>query len=78
MPLYEYRCEAGHVSIDLRKIDDRHAPHVCETCHAPAAFKPSVARTYMKADGFQKAMPSRPGFDNCDYKNRRWPAERAG
>lgn len=32
MPLYEYRCEAGHLTDDYRSVDDRHRPATCSAC----------------------------------------------
>lgn len=75
MPLYEYRCPDGHITSDIRRICVRDEPCTCSTCGEAAKLIPSVARTYMKADGFQTSMPKRPGFDNLDYAGRKWPAQ---
>lgn len=32
MPLYEYRCVAGHLSTDLRRVADRNDPLPCPQC----------------------------------------------
>lgn len=37
MPIYEYRCEAGHLTDEYRSVDDRHAPACCSTCGGVAS-----------------------------------------
>jgi putative FmdB family regulatory protein len=32
MPLYDYRCPAGHITIRLRNYDERDAPVLCREC----------------------------------------------
>lgn len=32
MPIYEYQCEDGHLSEDIRSIRDYKASHVCRSC----------------------------------------------
>jgi len=38
MPLYAYECSCGHVTEEMRRIDDRHEPGVCEECGGQTAF----------------------------------------
>lgn len=40
MPLYTYKCPNGHETEELRKIDERDLPAVCE-CGCMATFRMS-------------------------------------
>ena len=55
MPIYEYKCEEGHISTRLRKIENRTETTTCKRCDKPAYFivsKPAVA-----LDGSDPAFP---------------------
>ena len=46
MPIYEFKCEEGHVSTRLRSVENRMEPTTCKKCDKQANFiisKPSIA-----------------------------------
>lgn len=56
MPLYLYRCDAGHESEHLGHYDDRTEPHPCLTCGEPAAYVLSPHHT--QPDGLYSYEPN--------------------
>lgn len=39
MPLYVYRCPKGHTTEELRGVDQRHNPTVCQYCEREATLE---------------------------------------
>lgn len=60
MPIYEYRCENGHVFDVIQKITDEPLRE-CEECGAPAARVLSAPAIHFKGSGFH----------NTDYGTKR-------
>lgn len=48
MPLYEYECECGEITEDIRAISERQLPQTCSSCGGRASFRFSLAvcKTY--------------------------------
>ena len=51
MPIYEYRCENGHLFEVMQKITDDPVTH-CETCDAPVARVFHPIAVHFKGSGF--------------------------
>jgi putative FmdB family regulatory protein len=51
MPIYEYRCENGHLFEVMQKITDDPVTH-CETCEAPVARVFHPVAVHFKGSGF--------------------------
>lgn len=60
MPIYEYKCENGHVFDVIQKMTDEPL-HECEECGAPAARVLSAPAIHFKGSGFH----------NTDYGTRK-------
>jgi putative FmdB family regulatory protein len=60
MPIYEYKCENGHVFEAIQKMTDE-ALTECEECGAPAARVLSAPAIHFKGSGFH----------NTDYGTRK-------
>lgn len=60
MPIYEYKCENGHVFEAIQKMTDEPL-HECEECGAPAARVLSAPAIHFKGSGFH----------NTDYGTRK-------
>lgn len=54
MPLYEYLCEAGHVTDNFAKVADRRNPVTCH-CGLQAQLKISAVKTHL--DGTDPGFP---------------------
>lgn len=55
-PLYEYRCEAGHVSEELRRYLERDRAIVCPECGQRAKRVPSAH--HRQPDGIYSYAPN--------------------
>jgi putative FmdB family regulatory protein len=60
MPIYEYKCENGHVFEAIQKLTDEPL-RKCEECGAPAARVLSAPAIHFKGSGFH----------NTDYGTRK-------
>lgn len=60
MPIYEYKCENGHVFEALQKMTDEPLRE-CEECGAPASRVFTPPAIHFKGSGFH----------NTDYKTKR-------
>jgi putative FmdB family regulatory protein len=60
MPIYEYKCENGHVFEAIQKMTDEPL-RKCEECGAPAARVLSAPAIHFKGSGFH----------NTDYGTRK-------
>lgn len=60
MPIYEYKCENGHVFDVIQKMTDEPL-HECEECGAPASRVLSAPAIHFKGSGFH----------NTDYGTKR-------
>jgi putative FmdB family regulatory protein len=60
MPIYEYKCENGHVFEAIQKMTDEPLRE-CEDCGAPAARVLSAPAIHFKGSGFH----------NTDYGTRK-------
>lgn len=60
MPIYEYRCENGHVFDAIQKMTDQPLTR-CEECGAPAARVLTPPAIHFKGSGFH----------NTDYGTKR-------
>jgi putative FmdB family regulatory protein len=60
MPIYEYKCENGHVFDVIQKFTDE-ALSECQECGAPAARVLHPVAIHFKGSGFH----------NTDYKTKR-------
>lgn len=60
MPIYEYKCENGHVFEAIQKMTDEPLRE-CEECGAPAARVLSAPAIHFKGSGFH----------NTDYGTRK-------
>ena len=60
MPIYEYKCENGHVFDVIQKMTDEPL-HECQECGAPAARVLSAPAIHFKGSGFH----------NTDYGTRK-------
>jgi putative FmdB family regulatory protein len=60
MPIYEYKCENGHVFDVIQKMIDEPL-HECQECGAPAARVLSAPAIHFKGSGFH----------NTDYGTRK-------
>ncbi|HEY5709456.1 MAG TPA: FmdB family zinc ribbon protein [Solirubrobacterales bacterium] len=67
MPIYEYKCENGHVFDVIQKMTDE-ALDKCEECGAPAARMLSAPAIHFKGSGFH----------NTDYGTKRRPVSEDG
>lgn len=80
MPIYEFTCDRGHVTADLRKMGDN-SPMPCpqrhegEPCgHEARRGGPEGCQFYLRYDASQKVAPKHPGMSGCQNPNRRVPA----
>jgi putative FmdB family regulatory protein len=64
MPIYEYKCENGHVFEAIQKMTDEPLRE-CEECGAPAARVLSAPAIHFKGSGFH----------NTDYGTRKSGAD---
>src|ERR1044072_8620343 len=81
MPIYEYRCENGHLFEVMQKITDDPVT-VCETCEAPVQRVFHPIAVHFKGSGFyttddgtskrKRAMDpaAKPGADKHDAKSK--------
>jgi putative FmdB family regulatory protein len=60
MPIYEYKCENGHVFEVIQKMSDEPL-HECEECGAPASRVLTPPAIHFKGSGFH----------NTDYGTKR-------
>jgi putative FmdB family regulatory protein len=60
MPIYEYKCENGHVFDVIQKMTDEPL-HECQECGAPASRVLSAPAIHFKGSGFH----------NTDYGTKR-------
>ena len=60
MPIYEYKCDNGHVFDVIQKMTDEPL-HECQECGAPAARVLSAPAIHFKGSGFH----------NTDYGTRK-------
>ena len=60
MPIYEYKCDNGHVFDVIQKMTDEPL-HECQECGAPAARVLSAPAIHFKGSGFH----------NTDYGTKR-------
>jgi putative FmdB family regulatory protein len=60
MPIYEYKCENGHVFEAIQRMTDEPL-HECEECGAPASRVLSAPAIHFKGSGFH----------NTDYGTKR-------
>jgi putative FmdB family regulatory protein len=60
MPIYEYKCENGHVFEAIQKMTDEPL-HECQECGAPASRLLSAPAIHFKGSGFH----------NTDYGTRK-------
>jgi putative FmdB family regulatory protein len=60
MPIYEYKCENGHVFEVIQKMSDQPL-HECEECGAPASRVLTPPAIHFKGSGFH----------NTDYGTRK-------
>lgn len=60
MPIYEYKCENGHVFEVIQKMTDEPL-RACEECGAPASRVLTPPAIHFKGSGFH----------NTDYKTKR-------
>jgi putative FmdB family regulatory protein len=60
MPIYEYKCENGHLFDVIQKMTDEPL-HECQECGAPAARVLSAPAIHFKGSGFH----------NTDYGTKR-------
>lgn len=60
MPIYEYKCENGHVFDVIQKMTDEPL-HECQECGAPASRVLSAPAIHFKGSGFH----------NTDYGTRK-------
>jgi putative FmdB family regulatory protein len=60
MPIYEYKCENGHVFDAIQKMTDEPL-HECQECGAPASRVLSAPAIHFKGSGFH----------NTDYGTKR-------
>jgi len=60
MPIYEYKCENGHVFETIQKMTDEPL-HECEECGAPASRVFTPPAIHFKGSGFH----------NTDYGTKR-------
>src|SRR4051795_5982478 len=60
MPIYEYKCENGHVFDVIQRMTDEPL-HECQECGAPAARVLSAPAIHFKGSGFH----------NTDYGTKR-------
>jgi len=74
MPIYEYRCAAGHLHEAIRKVDHRNEPTECPTCHGPAV-RAGVERCHFELvdDAFQTCGWTRPGMSGVNYQSGQAP-----
>jgi len=55
MPVYEYKCEEGHVSTRLRSVENRAETTTCKKCDKPASF--IVSTPNIALDGTDPGFP---------------------
>jgi putative FmdB family regulatory protein len=67
MPIYEYKCENGHVFEAIQRMTDEPLTE-CEECGAPAARVLSAPAIHFKGSGFH----------NTDYGTRKSGAGNGG
>jgi len=67
MPIYEYKCDNGHVFDVIQKMTDEPL-HECQECGAPAARVLSAPAIHFKGSGFH----------NTDYGTRKSGAGNGG
>ena len=67
MPIYEYKCENGHVFEAIQKMTDEPLRE-CEECGAPASRVLSAPAIHFKGSGFH----------NTDYGKRKTGANGSG
>ena len=66
MPLYEYRCSAGHVHERLRKISERDNPASCLVCMEQAL--PIISLPHIEPDGVHSYAPNVGNREDFDRK----------
>jgi len=66
MPIYEYRCERGHVFETLQRMSDEPLD-TCEKCEAPAVRVLHAPAVHFKGSGFY----------NTDYGTRKRAREKS-
>lgn len=73
MPLYEYRCEAGHVTEQLRRYGARNRAAVCEECGQEARRIPSAH--HQAVDGIYSYAPNVGTLSRHEELNDRVPED---
>ena len=80
MPLYEYRCEAGHVTTRLRPYEMRDEATECPVCGAPTLRL--FPKPHIGPDGMYSYAPNigdKDTFDRKQAKIEKWnEAKREG
>lgn len=74
MPIYEYRCDKGHLSEVIRKVELRNEPSECPTCHGPAV-RAGIERSHFNLvdDAFQTCGWTNPGMSGVNYQSGKAP-----
>lgn len=58
MPIYDYTCDAGHLTEVLRRVEDRHDPVACGECGSVAELKIGAPHFGVLKMGVDPGFPS--------------------